>query len=91
MGSREAVEYADDLRRRRNASCRLPPLDSGHRDPWQPYRGACGGYREAAEHLHAHDLLPAPPRDLADLRALWKDNDTRQLAQQIAARWAVTA
>lgn len=30
------VTYAESLRRRREAALRLPPLESGQRDPWPP-------------------------------------------------------
>jgi hypothetical protein len=63
------------LRRRREASRRLPILEhAGVVDPWQPYRAAptdqmVGGYRDAILHLRAHGLTAAP--DLPSMRVLW--------------------
>lgn len=42
----------------------------------------------AAEHLSALGLLPAMPDNLDQLRAMWRDEDTRELAAEIATGWA---
>lgn len=91
----EYTSYARGLRRRRAASRRLPVLDSGRSDPWAAHdAGFSGntekptlrGYAEAAHHLLAHDLTPAP--NAPALRQMWKDGgDDRSAAQVIAEHW----
>lgn len=74
------------LRRRRGASHRLQQLDSGVCDPWR-YEPPTGGYPEAAAHLLAHGLTPAP--NAAALREMWKaGGDERAAAQTVRERWA---
>ncbi len=57
------VPVADDisaqLRRRRDASLRLPPLPDGRRDPWPPPRPplSVASARAAWAHLHALGLM----------------------------------
>jgi|SRR5690625_1632145 len=75
--------------RRRAGSRRLSPLDGGYSDPWRPYRGPCRGYADAARHLAGAGFLPAPPRDLDDLRVMWRSE--RSLAAWIAERWELAA
>jgi hypothetical protein len=44
------------------------------------------GYRDAAQHLHALGLLPAPL--IPEMHALWARGGTgRRLAAEVAARW----
>ena len=83
------------LRRRRTASWRCAPLDSGPRDPWVPWRPEqpseqlIDGYRDAVEHLLALDLGPHP--FIPELRALWRRGGTdRALAERVHER-GVTA
>jgi hypothetical protein len=48
------------------------------------------GYREAAEHLLALGLTPAP--NLPALRAMWTaGSETRRIAGIIAQRWGLAA
>lgn len=67
-------DYTTGLRRRRAASCRLPVLECGHRDPW-----TCTCHNAelnvdsavaAAHHLRAHGLQPL--FGVAAARALWR-------------------
>lgn len=78
------------MKRRRAAAQRLAILPCGCADPWT-HRPAPAGYTLAARHLAACGLLPAPPATVAELRELWRDDDTRTLATAIAAAWEVTA
>ncbi len=54
------VPVADDiprqLRRRRDAGLRLPPLDDGHRDPWLAPRPPLSATSARAAWLHLRDL-----------------------------------
>ena len=57
------VRQVADLKRRREASRRLPPLQCGHADPWQPWRAKPSeklttAAAEAAAHLLAQGLTP---------------------------------
>lgn len=76
---------ADALRRRRLASYRLVPLESGHRDPWQPWRPETlsdkqvDGVVAAVEHLAAVGL-PALV-DVHTQRALWRSGHHRLVNQ----------
>jgi hypothetical protein len=64
MPQTQSSTIALQLRRRRAASYRLPPLHDGHRDPWQPWRPhhttqvQTQGAIAAANHLLAEDLPP---------------------------------
>ncbi|MBS9533544.1 hypothetical protein KIH27_08075 [Mycobacterium sp. M1] len=78
------------MKRRRAASRRLAVLACGCADPWT-HRPAPSGYVQAAQHLAACGLLPAPPATVAELRELWRDDATRDLAAAIATGWEVTA
>ena len=70
-------------------SWRLPVLDSSRADPWS-YTSPTTGYAEAAEHLLAVGLAPAP--NIAALRDMWcKGGNERRLAGQIAERWKLVA
>lgn len=89
------ASVAAQHRRRRGASQRLPRLACGcctdpftnrHRSGPRPW-----GYVIAAEHLAGLALLPAPPDDLDQLRAMWRDEDTRSLAMEIVTGWGVAA
>lgn len=74
------------LRARRAASHRLPPLACGRRDPWWHERPGERGYRDAAHHLAAHGLCPAP--NVAALRDMWKaGGESRRVAAVISDRW----
>lgn len=87
------THYIEGLRRRRAAAHRLPPLDcEQHSDPWpchhepEPVRG----YSEAAEHLLANGLLPAP--NLPAMRDMWRAGGNQQrTAVRIAEAWQVSA
>lgn len=85
MGDRAASTAADkyhptnvarQFRDRRAASWRLPPLDCGVRDPWQPWRPEklsdkqVAGAVDAAGHLL--DLGYPPLFDVDILRAMWR-------------------
>ncbi len=52
-------DTADQMRRRRDASRRLPPLADGLRDPWTAPRRPLSveSARAAWAHLHAHGLM----------------------------------
>lgn len=84
------------LRRRRAASHRLPPLACGARDPWRrchdnprPGEREVDGYRDAVLHLDADGLLAAPR--LAELGAMWRRGGADQrLAVHIAERWELS-
>lgn len=74
-------DIASQLRRRRAASCRLPGGD-----PWRYPEPGDRGYEDAAHHLLAHGLTPAP-EPLA-LRAMWAAGGYRRdAAWTIADRW----
>lgn len=89
--------YTAGLRRRRATTCRLPVLDCGHVDPWTCRHDAdditdqyIDGYRDAAQHLLANGLTPAP--NLAAMRAMWRRGGAeRDLVRVIAERWQVSA
>ncbi|MGH6683965.1 MAG: hypothetical protein ACRECA_08620 [Pseudolabrys sp.] len=73
------------MRARRGGSRRLPVLGSGRSDPWW-YEPPIAGYPEAAEHLLAAGLLPAP--NIAALQDMWKRGGrSRHVARLIAERW----
>lgn len=81
---------ADDLRRRRDAARRLPPLECGCRDPWtcrchelSPALDAreLAAWSDAARHV-AIVGVPILPAEV--LRALWRrGGDDRALAEHI--------
>ena len=78
------------LRRRRAASYRLPPLACGKSDPWWYEPPGERGYPEAALHLLAHGLLPSADR--AGLVAMWKrGGHSRRAAELIAQAWDLAA
>jgi hypothetical protein len=87
-----SVRQAD---RRRVAAKRLPPLDSGSRDPRcrdnpEPSERMVDGYRDAVRHLQANGLPPAP--FLPEMRIMWRrGGDDRRLASAIARCWEVAA
>lgn len=89
--------YIEQLRRRRAATYRLPVLDCGHADPWTCRHDPVtvtdqyvDGYRNAAEHLLANGLTPAP--NLIAMRAMWRRGGTdRDLVRAIAERWEIAA
>ena len=72
--------------RRRDCSARTTPLESGLRDSWRPYRGRCGEYAVAAQHIADAGFLPAPPLEIEDLRSMSRTGDQR-LAEWIARSW----
>ena len=78
--------YAAGLRRRREASYRLPVLHSGRADPWhypEPPLSALwlAGAEDAAVHLLGAGLPPLLSLDT--IRALWHRRD-RELACELA-------
>lgn len=82
-------------RRRREASWRLPPRPCGCVDPStcrcteEPSLSDCqlDGWRDAALHLLATDLLPSVPAEVQ--RALWRRGGAdRDLAKQLHERVA---
>jgi hypothetical protein len=77
---------SDRHRRRRAASWRLPALESGRSDPWW-HEPPAAGYEEAAGHLLACGLLPAPNREGLRLMS-WRGGHHRRGAELIAERWA---
>ena len=89
-----AQEYIAGLRRRRNASYRLPVLDHGHSDPWQPWRPEvisdvqADAAVAAIEHL---DQICTPGLlDIDMRRALWR-RGYRDLAVDVHRRSAGVA
>jgi hypothetical protein len=89
---------AVQLRRRRLAACRSMPAACGCRDPWtcrcwnpdEITDRYVDGYRDAAEHLLAQGLPPAP--NLPAMRVMWRRGGTDQrLALRIAEVWEVAA
>ena len=92
--SRNATN-AVSITRRREASWRLPVLESGRSDPWyyEPPTNcetAFRSYEDAARHLLSVGLTPAP--NLTALHAMWKSGgQSRRAAQVIAARWGLAA
>ena len=89
--------YIQQLRQRRSASARLPALDCGHRDPWTCRHDPApvtdqyiDGFRDAALHLLASGMTPAPNLDA--MRALWRRGGAeRDLVRAIAERWEIAA
>lgn len=81
----------EQLRARRAASWRLPVQDSSRRaDPWWYEPPGDRGYEEAAAHLLALGLTPAP--NTAALRAMWKaGGQTRHAASIIVEAWGLAA
>jgi hypothetical protein len=80
---------SDAMRRRRQASYRLPPLDCGCRDPW-PCRcdrpplsqKIVDAGAQAAQHLRDCGLPPLV--DVETRRALWRrGGDDRRLAREL--------
>lgn len=91
-------QYIQQLRQRRAATCRLPVLDCGHHaDPWTCRHDPVtltdqdvDGYRDAAQHLLACGLTPAP--DLIAMRVMWRRGGAdRDLVRAIAERWETAA
>lgn len=79
-----ATNCKGQLRRRRDASRRLPGGD-----PWH-YEPLTVGYEPAARHLLALGLTPAP--NVAAMREIWKANaESRRIVQIIVERWEVVA
>lgn len=90
-----ATDYIAGLRRRRAETYRRPKLDCGCVDPWtnrhdeQITDNYVDGYRDAAEHLLASGLAPAP--NLPAMRTMWKRGGNEQrLAMRIAELWQAT-
>lgn len=83
--------YLVQLKRRREASRRLPVLDSGRSDPWHYDDGpALRGYEAAARHLLGHGLMPAP--NCVALQSMWRCGGvSRRVAEVIAAAWELNA
>jgi hypothetical protein len=78
------------MRARRAASWRLPVIDCGRSDPWRYPEPGERGYGDAAAHLLALGLTPAP--NAPALRAMWKaGNESRHAAQVVAERWGLVA
>lgn len=93
----ESNNVARQLRARRAASRRLPRLECcACRDPWpcrchdpvEPSEQSANGYSDAAQHLLALGLLPAP--NVPAMRMLWRrGGDERSLVGRISERWEV--
>lgn len=89
------TQYIAGLHRRRAATYRAEPLKCSCRDPWtcKCYSDSddttdqyIDGYRDAAQHLLAHGLTPAP--NVVAMRGLWGRGGTdRDLARTVAERW----
>lgn len=90
-------QYIQQLRQRRAAASRLPVLDCGHRDPWTCHHDQgdvtdryVDGYRDAAQHLLATGMTPAP--NLAAMRVMWRrGGGDRDLVRTVSGRWEVKA
>lgn len=97
--SQGCAQYIAGIRRRRAATYRLPVLNCGHADPWtckchdntdEATDQYIDGYRDAAQHLLAQGLTPAP--NLPAMRGMWKrGGDDQRLAVRIAQLWEVAA
>jgi hypothetical protein len=88
----QTVETAGNAgwRRRREASWRLPVLDSERSDPWYYEPPGVIGYEAAAVHLLSQGLTPA--LNLPALQAMWKaGGKSRRVAQVIAELWELAA
>jgi hypothetical protein len=91
----DTTNYVAGLHRRRQASYRLPVLDSGRSDPWhydqpaEPSEQDVDGYCAAATLLIGMGLLPAP--NVPAMRVMWRRAEQRDLARYIAERWEVAA
>lgn len=82
------ASYSEQVRRRRRASWRAPPLESGHADPWR-YPPPVAGYECAARHLLDLGLTPAP--NLPAMRAMHRcGSESRRVAEVIAERWELS-
>ncbi|MGO9100356.1 MAG: hypothetical protein ACLP9Y_13270 [Mycobacterium sp.] len=78
------------LRRRREASQRLPALDSGRADPWFAAPPGADGYADAVIHLRSVGLIAAP--NAPGLHAMWKaGGSSRDAAQLVAEAWGLVA
>jgi hypothetical protein len=87
--------YIAGIRRRRAATYHVEQLDCGCRDAWtcRHYDGTdeitdqhVAGYRDAAQHLLAQGLTPAP--NVPALRVMWRCGGADQaLARRISERW----
>ena len=90
---------AAQLRRRRLASYRYPPMAcSPCRDPHgcrchspdEITERYVDGYQAAAQHLMAHGMVPAPNVDA--MRVMWRlGGDDQRLAVRLADYWEVAA
>jgi hypothetical protein len=77
-------------RRRRDASHRLPVLESGLSDPWWYPEPGDRGYEHAAMHLLSLGLTPSP--NLPAMRAMYRcGGESRRVAQVISERWGLVA
>jgi hypothetical protein len=89
-----AHEYIAGLRRRRNASYRLPVLDHGHSDPWQPWRpeviSDVQADAAAAAVKHLDQICTPGLLDIDMRRALWR-RGYRDLAVDVHRRSAGVA
>ena len=95
---RAPQDWRSRLKRRRDASERLPVLDCGHPDPWTCQHASdatltdceVDAYIATAELLFASGLCPAPR--LPEMRAMWRrKGDAQRLARRIASQWQVIA
>jgi hypothetical protein len=95
-GRQCGAEMLAGLRRRRATARRLPPIGpcgcirdpdfDRHRCGRETITSMVDGYRDAALHLRALGLLPAPL--LPEMRALWRRGpEERRLVAEIASRW----
>jgi hypothetical protein len=76
--------------RRRDGAVRLLILESGRSDPWRYDGPGVRGYEDAAHHLLAHGLTPAP--NIPAMREMWKAGaESRWAVQIITQRWELAA
>jgi hypothetical protein len=82
---------ASDLRRRREASYRLPVLECGRSDPWyydepELSENQLDAWEAAAAHLLEQGMVPLVPAD--PLRELWqRRGSSRALAELLHRRY----
>lgn len=96
-GAVTTTSYLAGLRRRRAATADLRQLHCGCRDPWtcrhydaepEITEQFINGYRDAAKHLLAAGLTPAP--NVRVMRAMWaRGGDDQRLAMRVAEAWEV--
>jgi len=95
----DTSQYIAGLHRRRSVTLRVPPYgDCPCRDPWvcrcgdytELSEAYVDGYRDAARHLLAQGLLPAP--NVPAMRVMWgRRGADQRLARTLAESWQVVA